>query len=131
MVLDTRNYYEYDYGTFSGAEHLIFAFPPISRKFLQRYGDAKDKTYLMFCTGGIVAKRMRYLRKKKVLKTFINLMVVILKYFADLAGDHYLDPALCLIIDGLCRRSLRKLRTDHTRINWTAFHKSLVIARIA
>jgi UPF0176 protein len=54
VLLDTRNYFEVDYGSFEGAEHLgLEKFRDFPEKFLEKYGDQKDKTFLMYCTGGI------------------------------------------------------------------------------
>ena len=54
LVLDTRNNYEIDHGTFVGAEHLgIDEFCDFPAAFLSRYSTAKDRPILMYCTGGI------------------------------------------------------------------------------
>lgn len=54
VVVDTRNLYETDYGRFAGAEVLdLTSFTAFRAKFLERFGEQRDKTYIMYCTGGV------------------------------------------------------------------------------
>ncbi|MEZ6078955.1 MAG: hypothetical protein R3C56_25760 [Pirellulaceae bacterium] len=50
-LLDTRNIYEYDLGTFAGAEHLnIDHFREFPEAIKQLPAEAKQQPIVMFCT---------------------------------------------------------------------------------
>lgn len=54
VIVDTRNLYETDYGSFEGAEVLeLTRFTEFRQKFLERFGNQRDKTFIMYCTGGV------------------------------------------------------------------------------
>jgi len=54
VIVDTRNDYEADWGTFEGAVTLpIKKFSDFPAAFEEKFGDARDKHFLFFCTGGI------------------------------------------------------------------------------
>ena len=54
VLIDTRNVYETDYGSFEGAEVLdLTRFTEFREKFLERFGKQREKTYIMYCTGGV------------------------------------------------------------------------------
>lgn len=66
VILDTRNQYEVEAGSFAGAKDLgIERFQEFPEEFLKQYGEQKDKTFLMFCTGGIrCEKAVAFARKQ-------------------------------------------------------------------
>lgn len=98
VLLDTRNYYEYDYGTFEGADHLaIRHFRQFPEKFLERYADQKDKTFLMFCTGGIRCEKAAVFAKKQGFENVYQLDGGILKYFEDVGREKY--QGSCFVFD--------------------------------
>jgi UPF0176 protein len=59
VVIDTRNDYETDWGRFEGAVTLpIKKFSDFPAAFLEKFGDAKDKKFLFYCTGGIRCEKV-------------------------------------------------------------------------
>jgi predicted sulfurtransferase len=88
VILDTRNVYEVECGSFEGADHLgLDRFQDFPKAFLNRYGDNdKDKTFLMFCTGGIrCEKAVAFAQSHGFRKTY-KLDGGIIDYFAN-CGD--------------------------------------------
>jgi len=54
VLVDTRNQYEWEWGKFKGAETFaIDKFSEFPEVFEEKFSGQKDKTYLMYCTGGI------------------------------------------------------------------------------
>lgn len=72
VILDTRNHYEFEVGSFEGAEHLeIEQFRDFPMRFSERYQGQEDKTFLMFCTGGIrCEKALAYARSQGFQKAY-------------------------------------------------------------
>jgi UPF0176 protein len=118
VMLDTRNAFEVDMGTFDGA--LAFAidkfsqFPEAISKAAQA-GEAehdsaaanlRDKTIVSFCTGGIRCEKAALYMQEIDLPSVYQLDGGILNYFEKVGGDHWhgecfvfdervaLDPAL-------------------------------------
>jgi UPF0176 protein len=59
VLVDTRNDYETDYGSFNGAVRLpVRTFTEFPAAFEARFGDAKDKTFVFFCTGGVRCEKV-------------------------------------------------------------------------
>ena len=74
IVVDFRNHYESEVGHFEGAitpdvENFRESLPIINDQ-LQDFKE--DKNLLMYCTGGIVARKPVLISSIKVLKTFTN-----------------------------------------------------------
>ena len=101
VLLDTRNEFEIDHGTFSGAVRIgIDHFP----RFDARVNDwassdstLKDKTIVTFCTGGIRCEKAAPLMKEKGFKNVFQLDGGILKYFEECGGAHY--EGNCFVFD--------------------------------
>lgn len=89
VLVDTRNDYEIEYGTFKGARHYNL------KQFSQIYDafktdeSLKDKKVVMFCTGGIRCEKGIPLAKAAGLKEVYHLEGGILKYFEECQGAHY------------------------------------------
>ena len=98
ILLDTRNEYEIEFGTFEKAEHLhIRKFRQLSEK-LEQQENWKDKPVVMFCTGGIRCERGAPLAKKLGFKEVYQLDGGILRYFEHCGGAHYKGD--CFVFDG-------------------------------
>lgn len=104
IVLDTRNDYEYRFGTFDGAVNLHIAdfgeFPEACKSITQ------DKPIVMFCTGGVRCEKAAIYMRDQGYQEVYQLDGGILGYFKQMGGAHWhgdcfvfddriaLDPAL-------------------------------------
>lgn len=109
VLLDTRNAFEIELGTFKNAKSLelnIFSEFPAAIQELHKNSQFNDKTVVSFCTGGIrCEKAVLYLEQLGLPKVY-QLDGGILRYFEDVGGEHWngecfvfddryaLDPAL-------------------------------------
>ncbi len=94
-LLDTRNDYEIQFGTFKNAVNLHirdFGEFPAAASHLDR-----DKPVVMFCTGGIRCEKASLLMQQQGFQEVYQLDKGILGYFADVGGTHY-DGA-CFVFD--------------------------------
>ncbi len=108
ILLDTRNQYEVQLGTFTGAKHLeIGHFRQFPQAVKELPEDWKDKPVVTFCTGGIRCEKAGPFMEKLGFRNIFQIDGGILKYFEEVGGDHYegecfvfdhrvgLDPCLC------------------------------------
>ena len=94
-LLDARNDYEYDYGTFTGAVNL----------HLQHFGELpeaiqhldKQKPLVTFCTGGIRCEKAALYLQNQGFAEVYQLDGGILGYFAQVGGAHY--EGECFVFD--------------------------------
>lgn len=98
LVLDTRNDYEVNLGTFKNAESLAIEnfrqFPEAVEGLLDQY---RDKPIVTFCTGGIrCEKAAAYMLKKGFTKVY-QLEGGILNYFEKCGGEYYQGD--CFVFD--------------------------------
>lgn len=94
-LLDTRNDFEYRFGTFEGALNLNiekFTELPDAIKGLD-----KDKPVVMFCTGGIRCEKAAIYMLEQGFKEVYQLDGGILGYFAKVGGAHYHGE--CFVFD--------------------------------
>lgn len=97
-LLDTRNDYEVDLGTFEGAEHLsIGHFRQFPEAIAQLPEEAKRQPLVMFCTGGIRCEKAGPLMEQAGFENVFQLEGGILKYFEECGGDHY--SGACFVFD--------------------------------
>ncbi len=97
-LLDTRNVYEVELGTFRNAEHLsIHHFRDFPEAIAQLPEESKDEPIVMFCTGGIRCEKAGPLMEQAGFKQIYQLEGGILKYFEECGGEHY-DGA-CFVFD--------------------------------
>lgn len=97
-LLDVRNDYEVDLGTFKNAV-------PIGVDTFREFPDAvdtlsesiKEKPVVMFCTGGIRCEKAGPLMEQKGFDEVYQLDGGILKYFEDCGGDYY--DGDCFVFD--------------------------------
>ena len=98
LLLDTRNQFEVDLGTFEGAaclklksfSEMTAALPAIDEKW-------KDKPVVTFCTGGIRCEKAAPLLIKEGFSEVYQLDGGILKYFERCGGAHFQGE--CFVFD--------------------------------
>ncbi|GAB5405443.1 MAG: hypothetical protein Aurels2KO_36740 [Aureliella sp.] len=97
-LLDTRNDYEFDLGTFRGAEKLdLDHFRDFPEAISQLPDDAKNEPLVMFCTGGIRCEKAGPLMEQAGFKEVYQLEGGILKYFEECGDAHY--DGDCFVFD--------------------------------
>jgi UPF0176 protein len=102
VLLDTRNNYEVNIGTFDGALHLdIDNFSAFPQAFRDIADDTKDdlqnKTIVSFCTGGIRCEKAALFMRELNLDNVYQLDGGILRYFEDVGGEHWKGE--CFVFD--------------------------------
>lgn len=96
-LLDVRNVYEVDLGTFAGAEQLdLDHFRDFGDK-IKSYPKT-DEPIVMFCTGGIRCEKAGPVMEQAGYENVYQLDGGILKYFEECGGDHY--DGSCFVFDG-------------------------------
>jgi UPF0176 protein len=99
VLVDTRNTYEVDQGTFDRAVHYnIETFKQFPDELKKHQEDLKDKTVVMFCTGGIRCEKATALALEMGIRDVYQLEGGILKYFEETGGAHYNGD--CFVFDG-------------------------------
>ena len=98
VLLDTRNDFEVEHGTFKGAVSMgLNNF----RSFAERVNDLdptlKDKTVVTFCTGGIRCEKAAPLMIKNGFSKVYQLDGGILKYFEECGALHFVGN--CYVFD--------------------------------
>ncbi len=98
VLLDTRNQFEVDHGTFRGAldMHLkeFRSFPEVAEKLDPAL---KDKTIVTFCTGGIRCEKAAPLMIQNGFAKVYQLDGGILKYFEEVGSSHF--DGNCYVFD--------------------------------
>jgi UPF0176 protein len=102
VLLDTRNEYEIDHGTFKGARRMgLTYFRDFPKKLAEVAPELKGKTVVMFCTGGIRCEKATALAMtdefKGQFKEVYQLEGGILKYFEECGTEHY--DGTCFVFD--------------------------------
>lgn len=102
VLLDTRNNYEVNIGTFEGALQFgieIFSqFPDAVRKAVSDPGQKlEEKTIVTFCTGGVRCEKAALFMNELNLKRVYQLDGGILNYFEKVGGDHWRGE--CFVFD--------------------------------
>ncbi len=100
MLIDTRNAYECDIGTFRGATdprtRTFREFPAYVREHLD---PARDKKVAMFCTGGIRCEKASSLMKELGFEEVYHLQGGILKYLEKIPDQQSLWEGECFVFD--------------------------------
>lgn len=98
VLLDTRNDYEVQLGTFRAAQHLglrtFREFPPAVERLPSEWKDAKVVT---FCTGGIRCEKAAPLLQRAGFANVYQLDGGILRYFERCGSAHY--EGECFVFD--------------------------------
>ena len=99
LMLDTRNAFEVDYGTFEGAvDWRINKFSEFPAAAEAHRDELMGKTVVSFCTGGIrCEKAALYLQEQGLDGPVYQLEGGILKYFEETGGAHY--QGACFVFD--------------------------------
>lgn len=100
LVIDTRNDYEYEVGTFKGALNpntkSFREFPDYVRNHLD---PAKHKRVAMFCTGGIRCEKSTAFLKQEGFDEVYHLKGGILKYLEEMPLEETLWEGECFVFD--------------------------------
>ncbi|QDT00521.1 sulfurtransferase [Adhaeretor mobilis] len=97
-LLDTRNDYEVQLGTFENAVDLdIDHFRHFPEAIKQLPPETRERPVVMFCTGGIRCEKAGPLMEREGFKEVFQLDGGILKYFEECGGDHY--DGECFVFD--------------------------------
>lgn len=97
-LLDTRNEFEVDLGTFVGAKNLhITSFRDFPETVQKLPEEMKDEPIVMFCTGGIRCEKAGPYMEREGFKQIYQLDGGILKYFEECGGDHW--DGECFVFD--------------------------------
>lgn len=90
VLLDTRNAFEVEFGTFDNAIHFnIEKFSEFPEAVSENIDQLKDNTVVSFCTGGIRCEKANLLMQKIGLNNTLQLDGGILKYFEEVGQDYY------------------------------------------
>jgi UPF0176 protein len=100
LLVDTRNDYEYDIGTFRGARDpnttTFREFPAYVR---QNLDPAKHKKVAMFCTGGIRCEKATAFMLEQGFENVYHLQGGILKYLEKIPAEQSLWEGECFVFD--------------------------------
>jgi UPF0176 protein len=98
VMLDTRNAFEVDVGTFDDAlDYRIEKFSEFPAVIEQNRADLEGKTVVSFCTGGIRCEKAAIHMKEVGIENVYQLEGGILKYFEEVGGAHYHGE--CFVFD--------------------------------
>jgi len=97
VIVDTRNRWEIEQGTFDGAlDPGVDSFGQFPAA-LERIGDLKDTPIVTFCTGGIRCEKAAPLMKRAGFNQVYQLEGGILRYFEEVGGAHWRGN--CVVFD--------------------------------
>ncbi|MEQ8212099.1 MAG: sulfurtransferase [Lacipirellulaceae bacterium] len=97
-LLDTRNDYEVELGTFENAVDLnIDHFRNFPEAIKQLPAETRQQPVVMFCTGGIRCEKAGPFMEREGFEQVFQLEGGILKYFEECGGDHY--DGECFVFD--------------------------------
>ena len=103
LVVDTRNDYEVDLGTFDGAVHFNMKsfreLPALKTKILELMRKHKKSKLAMFCTGGIRCEKSTAFMKQQGIEQVYHLQGGILKYLEQVPVKDSLWQGDCFVFD--------------------------------
>lgn len=100
LVLDTRNTYEVEIGTFDGAvDPKIKTFSEFADFVDQHLDPAKTPDVAMFCTGGIRCEKASSYMLARGFRTVYHLQGGILKYLETVKSEHSKWHGACFVFD--------------------------------
>jgi len=98
VMIDTRNAFEVDYGTFENALHFnIEKFTEFPKAITSHKEALADKTLVSFCTGGIRCEKSGLYMREIGMQHSYQLEGGILKYFEEVGSAHY--KGTCFVFD--------------------------------
>lgn len=113
LMLDVRNDYEVELGTFDGAKAIgVDHFRHFPDAVQGLPDELKSKTIVMFCTGGIRCEKAGPMMEQAGFKDVYQLDGGILKYFEDCGGQHY--DGECFVFDQRVSLDSELQETDTT-----------------
>lgn len=99
-LVDTRNEYEFNIGTFKGAQNPhIDSFKEFNDYIDHNLNPEKDQKVALFCTGGIRCEKVTSLMLSKGFKEVYHLQGGILKYLAEIPQEESLWEGECFVFD--------------------------------
>ncbi|MDX3904803.1 MAG: sulfurtransferase [Pigmentiphaga sp.] len=99
VMLDTRNAFEVDEGTFQGAiDWRIARFTEFPAAVQARKHELSGKTVVSFCTGGIRCEKAAIYMAQAGIERIYQLEGGILKYFEETGGEGFVGS--CFVFDG-------------------------------
>ncbi len=100
VVVDTRNDYEFEIGSFSGAENPeTQTFRQFPAYVAEKMDPAKHKKVAMFCTGGIRCEKSTAYMKEQGFEEVYHLQGGILKYLEEVPEEQSLWQGECFVFD--------------------------------
>ena len=97
-LLDTRNAFEVDHGTFEGTRHLDLTKFESFPDAIDRAPEAwRDETIVTFCTGGIRCEKAALYMRDHGFPHVLQLNGGILNYFAEVGDAHFRGE--CFVFD--------------------------------
>lgn len=107
MLIDTRNSYEINLGTFKNAvDPKTKSFRDFPKYFEENKPESKDKKVAMFCTGGIRCEKSTAYLKKLGYNNVYHLQGGILKYLEEIPESESLWKGECYVFD-------QRITVDH------------------
>lgn len=98
VMVDTRNAFEVEYGTFDNALHFnIQKFTEFPDAIKAHKEELTDKTLVSFCTGGIRCEKSGLYMREIGMQHSYQLEGGILKYFEEVGSAHY--QGTCFVFD--------------------------------
>lgn len=98
VLLDTRNAYEIEAGTFQGAQHLsVDSFREFGARLEELPQEFKAKPVVTFCTGGIRCEKATALMMRQGFSQVYQLEGGILRYFEECGGEGFRGS--CFVFD--------------------------------
>lgn len=98
VLLDTRNAFEVDYGSFEGAiDWRLGKFSDFPEALRAHAGELRGKTVVSFCTGGIRCEKAALVMRDEGVDNVWQLEGGILKYFEVTGGAHF--RGTCFVFD--------------------------------
>lgn len=100
VLIDTRNDYEYEVGTFKGAVNPnTNTFRELPQFVAENLDPAKHKKVAMFCTGGIRCEKSTAYLKEQGFEEVYHLEGGILKYLEDVPEEDTMWEGECFVFD--------------------------------
>jgi UPF0176 protein len=98
VMVDTRNAFEVEYGTFENALHFnIEKFTEFPAAISAHKDELSEKTLVSFCTGGIRCEKSGLYMREIGMQHSYQLEGGILKYFEEVGSAHY--TGTCFVFD--------------------------------
>ena len=112
VMLDTRNAFEVECGTFAGAVHWnITKFTEFPERVSARAAELSGQRVVSFCTGGIRCEKAALFMREAGVDNVVQLDGGILQYFGDVGQTHF--TGTCFVFDERVSLKGNLEPTDH------------------